>query len=48
MAGTADMRRVVLAIAIALICGLSVAGAIRVYSLVAPAYAETTTDGGGN
>ena len=40
------MRRVVLAIAIALICGLGVAGAIDVYNLVAPAHAEDTSDGG--
>jgi hypothetical protein len=40
------MRRVVLAVAITLICGLSATGAIRVYSLVAPAHADTTSNGG--
>jgi len=38
------MRRIVLAIAITLICALSAAGAIGVYSLVASAHAE---DSGG-
>jgi hypothetical protein len=36
------MRRVVLAVAIALICALSAAGTAEVYSLVAPAHADTT------
>jgi hypothetical protein len=39
------MRRVVLAVAIALICGLSAVGAISVYSLVAPAHADGTSNG---
>jgi hypothetical protein len=41
-------RRIVLAIAIALTCAFAATGAIGIYSLVASAYAETTTDGGGN
>jgi hypothetical protein len=42
------MRRVVLAVAIALICRLSAAGAVGVYNFVAPAYADPSDTGGGN
>jgi hypothetical protein len=31
-----------------LICGLSTSGAVRVYSLVAPAHADTSNNGGGD
>jgi len=39
------MRRVVLAVTIALICGLSTAGAIEVYNLVAPAHSDPSGNG---
>jgi hypothetical protein len=41
-------RRIVLAIAIALICAFAATGAMEVHSLVAPAYADQTSDGGGS
>jgi hypothetical protein len=40
------MRRVVLAVTVALICGLSTAGAIEVYNLVAPAHSDPSGNGG--
>jgi len=39
------MRRVVLTVAIALICALGAAGTIGVYNLVASAHADDTTGG---
>jgi hypothetical protein len=41
-------RRIVLAVAFALICAFGATGAMEVYSLVAPAYADQTSDGGGS